>query len=322
MEILSYEQLDERRDLINAAACKTPEISTYCSGTDWIMASSKHLVPRKKFYLSESDGHYALLARDVHNQIGPYLHSLEIDWGFASPHVGEKQCVGVHLLQDIMKRVRDWNCVFLAGVGLAAAQLTKLSLQNKFDVVVKEGTHCQISSLEGGVEAFLSRRSPSFRRSIRKAQRDADNVGLQFEHFQGEQDCAAWYQRIQDIEANTWKAREGKSIFANPRYEAFYGEAMSRAASDGRLRSVIAVLSGLDVGYIVGGVMENTYRGFQIGYADDFHTLSVGNLCQMAQIKTLCEEGITEYDLGMVIDYKSRWGEKMLSLYHVIIYRR
>jgi hypothetical protein len=42
----------------------------------------------------------------------------------------------------------------------------------------------------------------------------------------------------------------------------------------------------------------------------------------MAQIKTLCEEGITEYDLGMVIDYKSRWGEKMLSLYHVIIYRR
>ncbi|HIA04408.1 MAG TPA: GNAT family N-acetyltransferase [Myxococcales bacterium] len=322
MKQLSHQQLDALSSSINAAACVTPGVSTYCSGADWFIASSGELMPSNDFYLSEDSNHYVILTRDKHDQVGPYLRSLEVDWGFTSPLLGEDPRISIELLYHTLVELKGWNCVFLGGLSSDAMQLAGIMLSEEFQVESKEGTHCQVGSLSGGVDGFLGRRTSNFRSNLVRARRKAKLAGLQFDHFQADSDCADWYQRVQSIESKTWKSDQGKSIFSNPRYNAFYWKTMERAAHDERMRSVIATIDGVDVGYILGAVLGSSYRGFQIGYAQQVEELSVGNLCQIAQIETLCDEGITEYDLGMIMDYKSRWGETQLKLYHLMIYRR
>ena len=63
---------------------------------------------------------------------------------------------------------------------------------------------------------------------------------------------------------------------------------------------------------------RNVYRGQQFSYDDEWDRYSIGNLLQIEQIKWLCEEGATRYDMGPLLDagmgYKSHWTEKRFRI--------
>jgi CelD/BcsL family acetyltransferase involved in cellulose biosynthesis len=174
-------------------------------------------------------------------------------------------------------------------------------------------TRRHLADLDGGLDGYLSRRSANVRRGLQRALKQARAAGVAFERVSVTADGAdAVYQRILDVEAQSWKAAERVSILHSEMVE-FYRLMIRRLARRGAVRLQFARLDGRDVAYIFGGVLGDAYRGLQFSYAREHAALSLGNLCQYHQIEALCEEGIGTYDLGAEVDYKRRWGEIVLD---------
>ena len=82
----------------------------------------------------------------------------------------------------------------------------------------------------------------------------------------------------------------------------------------GGARVIIARHSERDIGFIFGGVTNGIYRGQQFSFADAWRKASIGNLLQLEQIRWLCEEGATRYDMGPMMDYKRHWTEQRFRI--------
>ena len=94
---------------------------------------------------------------------------------------------------------------------------------------------------------------------------------------------------------------------------SFYREMNRRLVDRGARRLLFATLDGADVAYIFGGLFGDTYRGLQFSFDHRYADLSLGNLCQLEQIRRLCNEGVPNYDLGTEVRYKKRWGDRVFT---------
>jgi hypothetical protein len=178
-----------------------------------------------------------------------------------------------------------------------------------------------VASLDGGVDGFLGRRSRELRKTIRKTARLAADAGITFEHVTvGRADAIALYDRIQHIEATSWKSVEGVGIGAGP-MRPFYGLMLPRLCAHGQQRTIFARLGDRDVGYILGAVFEGEYRGLQFSYDDEHSRLGLGGLLQLQQVTELCAEGVARYDLGTEMDYKRRWAEEAMETEMLVLVR-
>jgi CelD/BcsL family acetyltransferase involved in cellulose biosynthesis len=178
-------------------------------------------------------------------------------------------------------------------------------LQRRYELGLAPPTRRFIASLEGGVDGFLARRTANFRRSLSRAQRQACDEKITFV------ECAdpdEGWQRILVVEGASWKGK-GLVGFTNAGTIEFYRSMIARLHRRGALRLMFAQRDGRDRAFIFGGIFDNTYRGLQFSFADEDAHLSLGNLCQLAQIARLCDEKIAFYDLGSEVEYKRRWGE-------------
>jgi CelD/BcsL family acetyltransferase involved in cellulose biosynthesis len=81
----------------------------------------------------------------------------------------------------------------------------------------------------------------------------------------------------------------------------------------GALRGLFARKDGQDVGYLLGGVFHDTFRGLQFSYDARLAHLSLGNLMQVEMVSRLEGQGLSWYDLGSEVEYKKQWGEAGLE---------
>ena len=66
-------------------------------------------------------------------------------------------------------------------------------------------------------------------------------------------------------------------------------------------------------------VVDDRYRGFQHSFDRDYADLSIGKLLQYRNIEWLCGEGIATYDLGMHMDYKVSYTDRIESTITLIV---
>jgi Acetyltransferase (GNAT) domain len=88
------------------------------------------------------------------------------------------------------------------------------------------------------------------------------------------------------------------------------------------IRLSVARLDGADVGFILGGVIDGRYRGLQLSFAQSVRALSIGNLLQLHEIRSLCSEGVHTYDLGMDMEYKRAWSDSVFVTRPIIAVRQ
>jgi CelD/BcsL family acetyltransferase involved in cellulose biosynthesis len=94
------------------------------------------------------------------------------------------------------------------------------------------------------------------------------------------------------------------------------------AAGTARLRARSPPgLAGRDIGYILGAVFEDEYRGLQFSYNDEHAALGIGGLLQYHQVVELCAAGVARYDLGTEMDYKRRWAEDVMTTEMLVLVR-
>ena len=302
----------------------TPAIDRFCSSSAWILAAAAALMPpRAPFAFHGASGYFAAM-RGVHPAGFPYIEPVELAWGLASPLIGHDPPALAAEVATVLAARRDWQLAILAGMTGDGPQRRALDrvLPARWERRRGTPTVRHVASLEGGVDGFLSRRSRELRKTIRKSMRSAARAGVTFESVRvtGAAGAAALYARIQEVEAASWKARDGVGISTGP-MRTFYELMLPRLCAKGQQRTVFARAEDRDVGYILGAVFEGEYRGLQFSYDDDHADLGIGGLLQVHQIVELCEEGVARYDLGTEMDYKRRWAEDVMETEMLVLVR-
>jgi CelD/BcsL family acetyltransferase involved in cellulose biosynthesis len=176
----------------------------------------------------------------------------------------------------------------------------------------------RLADLRQGLEAFLARRSPRFRRNLRQAERRWQTAGLDVELVYG--GGAEVIDRCVAIEHRSWKGSE-ESGLTDAKFAAFYRALAERLEGERRLRVGFARHQGCDVGFILGAVREGRYRGLQLSYDQRFASCSVGNVLQLRQMAALVDEGVVDYDLGMDMAYKQSWADRALTTRTLVVVR-
>ena len=302
----------------------TPAIDRFCSSSAWILAAAGALMPpRAPFSFAGTSGYFAAM-RGLHPAGFPYIEPLELAWGLAAPLIGRDPAALAAEVVTALAARRDWQLAIFAGLTADGPQRRALDrvLPPRWERRRGTPTVRHVASLDGGVDGFLSRRSRELRKSLRKSMRAAAEAGVVFESVRGASpgDAAALYARIQQIEAASWKARDGVGISSGP-MRLFYQLMLPRLCEQGQQRTLFARLADRDVGYIFGAVFEGEYRGLQFSYDDDHAELGIGGLLQYHQVVELCADGVGRYDLGTEMDYKRRWAEDVMTTEMLVLVR-
>lgn len=214
----------------------------------------------------------------------------------------------------------DVSAVVLSGI-VERSRVFYEILQGRWEVYQGHPTVRRIASLEGGLEGFLSRRSASTRSRFRRTLKKFEHSELTIEQpeFRVER-SAELFERLRSVESRSWKGLSGMGVDQGDMSD-FYRLMLPRLGELGRLRLRFITHRGRDVAYVLGGVMEGTYRGLQFSFDNDYRQHSLGNVLQLLEIRDLAAEGVRRYDLGTDMGYKRRWAELAESTATLILRR-
>ncbi len=356
MEQLTIEDLDRRWADVETAVDATPGIDPWCSGLDWQIPVTVGFAPNAtRLLLTTDDGQgFALLASYRDPSGSQILSGLEPLWGFGSPILGpDPGSIGAALATALGPDPNSdridlpWQTMVLPGLppiprptkpipqdspanptssagrtdaspGHHTSLPLALSLSSLGRAGFAEGITRQLIDLDDGYDAWLQRRSPKFRRNLRRAERGAADAGLTIVDGADDPDV---FDRLLAIEQRSWKGQDGSGITGEA-MTVMYRTMVDRLRARDRLLVHLAVLDGDDVGYILGGVRNRRYRGLQLSYTDDASDLSVGNVLQAHQLAELDRRDLADvYDLGMDFDYKRRWADRTETSVVLVVQR-
>jgi Acetyltransferase (GNAT) domain len=307
---LSFQELDSRASSYDDAVAASHLVDRFCSSSFWILPAARHLAPSSIPWVFEEEGRYVVLARSA-----GWLHALEATWGLPCPLVGGDREGVVDLFLRVLAADVSWDSALVTGLAEPTPLWRTLvpALARRYNLGIGPTTRRYVADLSDGVDGFLGRRSAGFRRALAKAARRARRMGLRFEIADeppvggaGDDDCG--FERMLEIERRSWKGLAGVGIDREP-MRSFYRDMNRRLVARRCRRLMFARLDEEDAAYIFGGVFGDTYRGLQFSFDPELAWLSLGNLCQLEEIRRLAESGFLRYDLGTDVAYKKRWGE-------------
>ncbi|MHC4955557.1 MAG: GNAT family N-acetyltransferase [Planctomycetota bacterium] len=318
MRKISKDELAADADAFDAAALATAGIDRFCSTSDWGFAAHEAWDPDLEPWLREGDAGYAAFLVD---QIDDrrLLTPFDRMWGYSCPLIGGDATALATEFREALRDESDlWDLAIVTGLRESAPLWTALvaTLCSDYSLGIGRSQFRWQASLEGGLDGYLSRRPRKLRRDLHRIERRARERDVGFERGAG--DASALYARILDVEERSWK-RAARTGLHHAEMKSFYAALVPRLLKRNRLRLLFATYEDRDVGYILGGVVGDIYRGLQFSFDDSLRDLGLGNLLQYVELRSLAEEGIAVYDLGIDIDYKSRWADEKVETSTLII---
>ncbi len=283
----------------------SPEIDVACSSSDWLLPSMAVWAVDREPWIRRSDAGFIVLTRSDDADGATVLLPPDSMWGFASPIIGGQPELLVDQLGEALLEDPSWDLVLLTGLapdGLVETAV-RSRLQDRFTLYAGPTmTRCRID-----IPSFRDHETSKQRRERRRIANRCAEQGVDIIDPLADQDPTLQdiFARIVDVEARSWKGLEGSGII-EPTLQGFYRRMLDRVGID-RLRVLFARVDGEDVGYILGHMRGQEYRGLQISYAASHRHLSLGSLLQSAEIERSERTGIRSYDLGMDMAYKQRW---------------
>jgi CelD/BcsL family acetyltransferase involved in cellulose biosynthesis len=315
--------LDELGAAFDDAILATAEIDRFCSSSAWVRAAHVGLMGRRTPWILHGDAGWVATAIAERGD-GRFVEPLELSWGLACPFATADPRALAEAFVAAAAGRDDWDGLLLAGLAPGGAMERALlrALPRSWRRGPGAETGREVASLEGGLDGYLRRRSHNFRKALRADERAAANAGITFEDVVARDADAAdrAMERVLAIEARSWKGMAGVGVDAGP-MRAFYAHMVRLLAPAGRLRLIMARRDDTDVGFVLGGVLGDTYRGLQFSHHVELRHLSLGNVLQRQQIERLCAEGVTRYDLGTTMEYKARWADESFVTRLLVVLR-
>ena len=319
MDSCSFADIETSFDDMVASVADAQGIDPICSTSNWIVpvtqAFSRDATPR---VFTGDAGHVALVEHQTPN--GPVLSSMDAVWGFATPFVGPDPTA---LLLEVARLVHELDFYVLSVSGLNPAGPLFDEVQQLGPAGFTDTADRCVADLGDGFDAWLSRRSTRFRRSLRAAVSRGQTAGIALEHRRPgtPAEVEAVFARLLIVERTSWKTDVSSGLVGTQLGE--FTLAMARRfAAIGSLRVQFARLDGVDIGYVIGARVGNRYRGFQHSFHQNYPELSIGKLLQFHTIAAVAAEGVTAYDMGMHMSYKESYADRIESTVTAVIPKR
>ncbi len=313
----SAADLDHPDSAWNRAAPRSTQGDLFCCRSEWQLSIQEAFFPKRRLHLRESAAAVLALAERDYPGLGPTLEPLDSLWLFGNSLLGPGAADLLEAFLAERASLGHSANIVLSGI-LPDDPLRERILRSftrRFDVFRAKTVGVCSASLEGGLDGFLARRSPLFRKRLRQAARRGEGRGVRFERvdLRSEAESDAAFKRMLAVERTSWKGI-GHCGMTEKGSSRFYRALARRLALSGTGRAIFACAEERDIGFIFGGLAERCYRGQQFSYAEDFHSESIGSLLQQEQIRWLEEEGVLRYDMGPVMDYKQHWTEMQIGM--------
>lgn len=282
-------------------------VDRFCARSAWQHSFHQAFDPERDLWLGREGQSMAILAERADGLLEP----LENMWGFGAPLIGPES--GALLARWLLDRPRP---TILLGIPADRDRLAKIvaPLASVFNFRMVSATKRFEVSLEDGLDGWLARRSASFRRNLRSAQRRTQDESVEFRWIEVEagESAEAHFRTVLDVEARSWKGIRGEGAGDGPMLD-FYLQLWPKLSGEGRLRLLLAERDGVAVGYLHGGQVGDHFRGLQFSFDHAFAHLGLGNVMQYQALSQLAASGVERYDLGSYSDYKARWGDDGLE---------
>jgi len=319
MEPCAFSDIESSFDATIATVASSQGIDPVCSTSNWIVPVADAFSARSQRRVYRSDaGHVVLLEHETPN--GPVLSSFDAVWGFSTPLVGVDPTSLVIQVAKLLRTLDFYACT-ISGLD---------PMSSLFDEVQQLGPagytdtadRC-VADLSDGFEAWIGRRSSRFRRSLRAAVSRGEATGITLEHLRpaSPAEVEAAFDRLLAVEATSWKT-DVSSGLVDTQLGTFTRAMAERFAATGSLRMQFAQLDGDDIGYVIGARLGTRYRGFQHSFDQNFPELSIGKLLQFHTIAALTTEGVETYDMGMHMEYKESYADRIESTVTAIVPQR
>ena len=303
----------------DASVDRDADVDPICTRSAWQLSFHEAFQPQRSLWLAREGDDLVVLAETTDVR-GAVFEPLENMWRLGSALIGK----GAPALLARSLPGRAW-AVALTGLPMDRQRLDPLldAVAPRYEIRAFKSTTRFVASLEGGTEGWLSRRSRSFRRGLRAAERrvGAEGVSCVFADVAGCEQIEPLYERVCDVERRSWKGRRGIGAESGAMYR-FYRAMWPRLVERGQLRLLFAERGGETVGYLHGALVGDRFRGLQFSFDEDVRSLGLGNVLQLRMLERLCEEGARSYDLGGRSAYKRRWAERGLTTSGLLLVRR
>ena len=316
----------------NQAVSHTAQADPFCCRTEWQLSFHEAMRPDRSLVVRETAGSMAAFAEIDRSNRGNLLTPIESGWEFGCPLLGPDS---IELLANIIAedtlqctgqipRIGQNKAPTIFVSGLVPGSLQQRQLAKRFgpdfDLRLNLPTALCNASLAGGVDGFLSRRSSSHRRGLRKQARRATLAGITFERASpaNQIEATQTYSRMLAVESASWKGIGACGMTVQPSRD-FYDCMLRRLAVSESARVIFARHDNKDIGFIFGGMAGKIYRGQQFSFTEQWKPFSIGNLLQLEQIIWLCSEGATRYDMGPMMEYKRHWTESTMHIETLIL---
>jgi len=308
---MSLAELEAQADDIDRLALAAPDIDSFCSSPTWILPAAAALMPPCEPLLHRGEAGFLAAGQRLHGDIR-VIEPLEAMWGLASPLVGPAAAPLAEAAGEIFRSLdRTWDALILSGliVDSRLLQAVVRVLGARYRITLGPQTVRHVASLAGGADGYLARRARTTRKGLRQSERRAAAAGISFAEATAHDPGGAdrLFERILAVEQRSWKGKARIGLDTAGMRE-FYQLMAQRLAAAGRLRVLFARVGEEEVGYVLGAVFGDTYRGLQFAFDDRYRAVGLGNLCQLEQVRRL-EPAIVRYDLGTGGDYKRAWAE-------------
>ena len=318
MDLLSFEELDAEQQSYDEAVSNTEKIDPFCSSSLWVLPAIRYLMAPSEPLVARANGAFVAMAQSGGSDGARMLHPLETMWGLPCPLVSADAELVVELFLEACGSTQ-WSIALVTGLvtGSRLSQTLTSAAGRRFQIYRGPVTKRYIADLSGGVEEFLKRRSSGFRANLVKAERRAQRRGICFE-VADRQNAESSFARVLGVERRSWKGLRQIGINREPML-SFYRDINRRLVACELRRLIFARDEGEDVAYILGGVLGDSYRGLQFSFDRRYANLSLGNLCQLEQIRRLETDAITRYDLGTEVPYKKRWSDEVFATMSLVL---
>lgn len=154
--------------------------------------------------------------------------------------------------------------------------------------------------------------SSTLRSCLRQAERGLNELGnLSLQSF--EKADAAVMRRFYDLEASGWKGKEKSAILSDTRSLQFFDEVAREAERFGYLRLYNLDLSGKLISAHFGMNYQSRYYAPKIAYDEAYRNYRVGHLILSKIMRDCAQQGIVEYPMGVLEEWKTEWCKESRS---------
>lgn len=290
----------------------TDGIDSFCSSSAWAESSRRAFMPNAQLAVYRHGSAMAVFAITQMPEGHRMLLPLDATWTLSSPIAVENAARDVpalisQILEDrfsidfcIISGIRPTSALYQIVVHALAAQMVPVTHMRP--------AHRAVANISDGFDAWFSRRSSKFRASIRRAKRAIADTNIRLKSLPTTEINAGLMHTFHAIETRSWKGKARTGI-TEQSMANFCENFLKLTAKAEETRVVLAYKDQTPIGFVLGAVSQQGYRGAQMSFDNAYRNVGLGNMMQIKMIESLIDSEVATYDLGSSMPYKLRWAD-------------